>query len=161
MNNQNVENFLDDCLRDLGAIEHLITGLGTSPVCSYLLKFAVILACSTIEQAFKTLIADYYEHAAPIMASFISCHVRDASKNPTFDVIYKQLSDFDSVKAVSFKTSFESLPQASAIKGLLTSLKNLRNDVAHGKSVTTSISDVKNYFEKSRVIIEELDKVLV
>ena len=62
---------------------------------------------------------------------------------------------------MSFRTNFEALSQASFIKGLLTSLKNLRNDVAHGKNVTTSISDVKNYFEKSRLMIEELDKVLV
>lgn len=161
MNNHNVENFLDDCQSDLDAIEHLIMGLGTSPVCLYLLKYAVILSCSTIEQGFKTLIADYYEKGAPALSCFISKYVRETSKNPTFEIIYQQLSDFDTTKAATFKVNFEVLPNAGTIKGFLTSLKNLRNEVAHGKSITTTISDVKNYYSNSRLLIEELDKVLV
>ncbi len=161
MNNHDVEMLLDDSQQNLDAIEHLIAGLVTSPVCSYLLKYSVILSCSTIEQAFKTLIADYYEHSAPALAAFISRHVRDTSKNPTFDIIYQQMNDFDANKAALFKTNFDALPQANAIKGFLTSLKNLRNDVAHGKNVTTTISDVKNYYSHSKILIEELDKVLI
>lgn len=160
MNNHYVETLLDDCQQDLDAIEHLIAGLVTSPVCLYLLKYAVILSCSTIEQSFKTLIADYYENSAPALATFISRHVRETSKNPTFDIIYQQLNDFDSAKATLFKTNFEALSQAHTIKGFLTSLKNLRNEVAHGKNVTTTIADVKNYYSYSRLLIEELDKVL-
>lgn len=161
MNNIVVETKLNDCQFDLDRIEHVITGLVTSPVCVYLLKYSVILSCSTIEQSFKTLIADFYENGAPALSSFISCHVRDTSKNPTFDVIYKQLKEFDDNKAMTFKSSFEALPQADTIKGFLRSLKDLRNNVAHGGNISTSISDVKNYFVKSRILIEELDKVLI
>lgn len=80
MNNNVIESELNDCKDELDAIEHLILGLGTSQVCLYLLKYAVIRSCSCIEHAFKNLIADYYETGSPRVASFISRHVRENSK---------------------------------------------------------------------------------
>jgi hypothetical protein len=160
MNNNSIEFELNNCNDELNAIEHLILGLGTSQVCLYLLKYAVIRSCSCIEHAFKNLIADYYEAGSPRVASFISRHVRENSKNPSYEAIYDQLNEFDSTMATSFKNNFLLETDHERYKGSLKSLKNLRNDVAHGTNITTSIAVVKTYFSDSRKIIECLDRTL-
>lgn len=161
MNNNTVETMLNDCQDDLVRVEHLILGLGTSPVINYLIKYAVIRTCGTIEQSYKTIIADYYETLSPALAQFISIHVRETSKNPSFQVIKGQLKEFDNAKADTYSMTINSLPDNNRIIASLDSLRTLRNDIAHGSNITCGIADVKSYFADSRILIEELDGIML
>lgn len=161
MNNGAVDTMIQDCNDELDKIGHLVIGLGTSPVVNYLIKYAVIRACGTIEQSYKTIIADYYEAFSPQLVGFISKHVRESSTNPSYQNIKKQLYDFDSAKADSYKTNVSALANNARVIQSLESLRTLRNDVAHGSNITISITNVGQYFTDSVILIKELDAIVV
>jgi hypothetical protein len=161
MNNASVKVCLDNCQTELDSIHHTIRRLVTSPICNYLLQYAVIRACSTIEQAYKNLIADFYDVGNTKLSNFITHHVRETSCNPSYENIYKQVNEFEPSKAASFESAFNAIPDHAHLKGSLKSLKNLRNNVAHGTSVSSPIAQVEAYYADSRKIIECLDRILI
>lgn len=161
MNNSAVDTMLLECREELSRVEHLIIGLGTSPVINYLIKYSVIRACGTIEQSYKTLIADYYESFSSVLIQFITKHVRENSKNPSYQAIKNQIQEFDDIKAETYSTLINSLTDKNRIIASLESLRALRNDVAHGNSISCSIADIIVYFDDSKVLIEQLDAIMI
>jgi len=60
MNNTETEQILDNCTAELERVRRLIEDLGiTSPIAPYLTNYVLIRACGTVEQVFKSIIADY------------------------------------------------------------------------------------------------------
>ncbi len=72
INNINAKAAIDDCNAELDRITGIINGVGsTSPLSGYLTKYSLIRICGTLEVCYKTIIADYYENAAPQLGQFI------------------------------------------------------------------------------------------
>ncbi len=71
-------------------------------------------------------------------------------------IIEKYLEQFD----INRKVRFSNLLNGSQDKGNLKSLVNLRNDIAHGRTINSSINAVESYFESGKIILEILEEVI-
>ena len=160
--NQQVNEIIENCRADLERIFHLIEGLGSlAPASGYLTKFALIRISGTLEICYKKLIADYYEGISPDLQRFITIHVRDASLNAKYENICKVLKDFDEAKCNIFKASINAREDQDDILNAMSDLNNARNNVAHGDSTTMSFNEMRQKFEKSVLLLQELDNILV
>lgn len=163
MNNSSVENMLNGCDAELNDLQNTVNKLGnTSPVAPYLTKYAIIRACGTIEQAFKTIVADHCSADSKAQVrEFLRVRVRESSSNPSWEQICKLLKDFDKAWNEGFKTRVNADADANQIKQSLKSLVDARNDFAHGGNPSTTIGDVKDYFDHASRIVRHLDSVVV
>ena len=162
MNNLQVQQQLDICAADLAQVTAIVTGLGIgSNIVPYLTKYALIRACGTIEQSFKTLIADYCAtRSKKQVKRFLARRIRDCSANPSFDILCRFLGDFDDDWKSSFKGQLNNHPAGRQLRDSLQSLVDARNDFAHGGNPSASLTDVTKYFDDSRHVIEIMDSVV-
>ncbi|MBS0633626.1 MAG: hypothetical protein JSS11_17085 [Verrucomicrobia bacterium] len=163
MNNAEVQNLLDGCATELTQVKALIDGLGMgSNINPYLTKYALIRACGTIEQAFKTIVADFCsKRCKKQVKRFLELRVRDSSMNPSYQNMVKLLKDFDQCWADNFKASIDASADKAAWMLSLQSLVDARNDFSHGGNPSTTIGDVLIYFAHSRAMVEIMDATVV
>lgn len=163
MNNKNAEKYIQDCRDDLKNVDNIIQALGPfSNIVPYLSKYSIIMACGTIENSYKTIVADFGDHLQTSQVkNFIAAKIRNSSSNPSLDNICRTLKEFDGAWKASFKTKLDGSPDASRLKSSLQSLVDARNDFAHGGSPTISFGDICNYFNDAVKIVEILDAVVV
>lgn len=162
MNNTGVEQTLNVCATELDRVRTLIDGLGIqSPIAPYLTNYALIRACGTIEQAFKSTIADYCERRSKRQIKrFLSRKVRESSMNPSYDRICQLLNDFDEDWKVNFKSAVDASGDRRMLLDSLESLVDARNEFAHGGNPNVSIGYILDYYAHARQIIEMLDNVV-
>jgi len=162
MNNDSVKSLLDDCENELAALEALAIGLGMgSNIVPYLSKYGLIKACGTIEQAFKSIVADKCSYRAKLqLKNYLTEKVRNSSSNPSFSNMCDLLKAFDNGWKASFKDALKNHTNAGALKTSLQSLVDARNEFAHGGNPQVSIGNVRKYFDDARMVIEELDRVV-
>ncbi|MBB6086992.1 HEPN domain-containing protein [Wenzhouxiangella marina] len=162
MKNDAVRALLDDCETELAAIETLINSLGLgSTIVPYLSKYGLIKACGTIEQAFKSVVADRCSYRARSqIKNYLEDNVRNSSSNPSFSNICKLLKSFDESWKTGFKGGVNMHARASSLKTSLQSLVDARNEFAHGGNPRVSIGDVRQYYQDAREVIVELDRVV-
>jgi hypothetical protein len=162
MNNTGAQRLLEGCSDELSSVKNLIDNLGVaSNAAPFLTKYAIIRACATIEQAFKSILCDFCAHGSKKQVTrFLDQRVRDSSANPSYSNILKLVKDFDEDWQTQFKESVNSSPNKDALMGSLSSLVAARNNFAHGGNPSASISDVITYFSHSRTIIELLDSTV-
>jgi hypothetical protein len=163
MNNLDVQSLLSDCDNELAHIDALIsTHGGTSLIVPYLNKYSVIRSCGTIEISFKTLIADYCsKRSKQQVKNFLNKKVRENSANPSYSRILQVLSDFDDSWVTNFKTQMQALANYRSIQSSIQSLVDARNEFAHGGNPTITFTDLRNYFNESKLMIITLDSVIV
>jgi hypothetical protein len=163
MNNTDVQRILDESNAELLNVQVIIGGLGiASNITPYLTRYAVIKACGTIEQSFKTVIADFgVKRSKKQVKQFIDRKVRENSANPSFSNICSLLSAFDGNWSATFKANVKGLPNSAQMLTSLQSLVDARNSFAHGGNPTATINDVITYYHDARSIIEQLDLVVV
>lgn len=156
-----VQANIDNCKDDLNKIWHLIEGIGTiNPISGYLTRFALIRICGTLEVCYKSIIADYYEAFSPELQRYIGIHVREASLNAQYNSISKVLGEFSEEKCRLFKTRISSLENKEQVITAMSDLNTARNEVAHGYSTTMSFNEMKQKFNDSLIIIDNLCEVL-
>lgn len=163
MNNINVQLLVDECDSDFDRIDSIIYVLtNTNPAVPYLTKYAVIKACGTLEQAFKIMISDFSCNGQSIQVKkFIDISFRESSLNPNLENIHKSLKKFDEQWNTNFKNLLNIDPDILRIKSSISSLNNARNEFAHGGNPTITFSDVKDYFNDAKKIIDYLDQSLI
>lgn len=163
MNNQNALLELNGCATELTHVKTLIDGLGiTSSIVPYLTKYSVVRACGSIEQSFKTVIADYVSNRGKQQIKrFIKLKVREGSANPSYNNMCKFLGDFDDTWKSSFKTTIDAEANKAILMTSLQSLVDARNTFAHGGSPSASIDDVIRYFNDAKRFIEIMDSIVV
>jgi len=159
MNNTEVQSLLDDCSKELSQVKTLIETLGVaSSIAPYLTKYAIIRACGSIEQSFKSIVCDFCTRRSKKQVKrFLEQRVRESSTNPSYSNICKLLNDFDEVWLAQFKQAVDNSPDKTAWMTSLTSLVDARNDFAHGGNPSASIGDVATYFAHGKAVIETLD----
>ena len=141
---------LDDCYREIVLIEEHVNLNKFDSFNQFLISYSVIKACGVIEVVYKNLIVDKISVGATQEAkSYIEKYIRDSSSNPSTGNIMRLLQDLN----ICWCQEFDSKVKGQNEKGSLSSLVGLRNDFAHGKSVTASIGNVRKYFEDSRSIL--------
>lgn len=110
MHNANAEHIVTDCNNEMTRIENLIAKFSsTDSVSGFLTRYALMKMSSTLECAYKTIIADYYKAFSSELVRFIDVHVTDANMNACFDNISKMLLKFDKEKNNKFKAKAKEL----------------------------------------------------
>jgi len=162
MNNTAVEGALVDCHDELERLEDAMTLFGaTSPIGIYLSRYAIIKACGTIEQTFKSLVADNAENKqTQQIKNFLRKKVRESSMNPNENNIRNLLKSFDEIWASQFGDEVKALPDKAKVMSSLNSLVSARNDFAHGGNPSASIANVRVYFEDSRKLMVIIDNII-
>lgn len=148
---------LDDCDREIAVIETHINEDKFNSLNPFLISYAVMKSCGIIEVVFKSIVADTISVGASEAAkSYFEKNIRDSSSNPSTGNIQRLLQDLNTSWAQAFETQVKGKEE----KGSLSSLVLLRNDFAHGRSVTASIGNVKKYFEHAKTVILWLEKII-
>lgn len=148
---------LDDCKNELERIKNWIQENTTHTNVKYLVSYAIVKSSGSIEIVFKSMIHDFLStNCISETNKFLEKHIIDSSANPTTGVMESFLEKFDG----SRKERFNTLIKGTQQKGELRSLVNLRNAIAHGSDVNTSINEVEKYFNSGRFILDKLEEVL-
>ncbi len=148
---------LDDCSRELQIIETHINNDKFNSLNPFLISYAVVKACGSIEVVYKNLIVDIIAVGSTTEAkNYLEKNIRDSSSNPTTGNIQRLLQDLNSTWAQQFEAQIKGKDE----KGSLSSLVSLRNDFAHGRSVTASIGNVKQYFEDAKTVLTWLESIV-
>lgn len=154
-------NLLEDCGNEINKIKEIVESNPLNPINQYLNKYVVIKACGTVECVFKSIIANYFVTVnVTQVQNFINKSVRESSANPTFDKICSMLRIYDKNWCKNFKDSIKDRNDADKIKSSLNSLVDNRNSFAHGKNVTATAAQIKEYYGDSIIILKLLDEAV-
>ena len=155
--NEDEKRILDDCDLEIKNIKTWIDNNKLDSNVKFLVAYAVIKASGSIELVFKSMINTFLsQNCIDETKAFLTKNIIDSSANPSPGIIEKYLEQFDSDR----KVRFSDLLNGSQDKGNLKSLVNLRNDIAHGRTINSSINVVESYFESGKEILEILEKVI-
>ena len=122
----------------------------------FLISYAVVKASGTVEVIFKNIIYNYLIVGANEKAKgYLEKTIIDSSCNPNTGNMSNMLQNISS----EWKILFDQQVKQSGEKDKLNSLVQLRNDFAHGDSISVSIDTVINYFDSAVNILNILDNV--
>jgi hypothetical protein len=156
MNVEDVRS-ISDCRDELQKIETWINKNPMDSNIKFLVAYAVIKSSGTVEIVFKRMIYSFLVKGSTIEAQkYLEKDIIDSSANPKTGVIEKYIEQFDNTRKDTFKNDLS----GSQEKSDLNSLVKLRNDIAHGRDITTSIATVKRYFESGVFVLNKLDQLL-
>ena len=156
--NEDEKRILDDCDLEINNIKTWIDNKNQlDSKVKFLVAYAVIKASGSIELVFKSMINTFLsQNCIDETKVFLTKNIIDSSANPSPGIIEKYLEQFDGKR----KERFSDLLKDSQDKGNLKSLVSLRNDIAHGRTIHSSINDIESYFESGKKILEILEKVI-
>jgi hypothetical protein len=161
MNNPTVLQNLIDCSDELQKIQESINFVGQShSIVPFLTNYAIIKCCGTIENSFKTIIADFHNTLPQQAKNYIEETFYKSSMNPSKNNIHSSLEKFDPAWNLAFKTKLSLEANKSRIESSLKSLNHARNEFAHGGRPTVSFQSIFLYFNDAKRIIEILDEVV-
>lgn len=148
---------LSDCQQEIDRISDWISRNKLDSNVRYLVFYAVIKACGTIEAVFKEIVFEYLsDNTKNDTRNYLEKKVIESSINPTFGNICNLLDQIDPNKRVEL----EEAVKKSGEKGNLNSLVSLRNDFAHGRNISATINDVINYYRSGKAVLLLLDEVI-
>lgn len=148
---------LSSCNYELAKIKDWIDNNKLDSNVKYLVSYAIIKSCGTIELLFKTIVFDFLSKNANEEAiNYLMKNILDSSCNPSPGQIQRMLEQINSEWAKSFDEKIK----RSSQKGQLKSLVQLRNSFAHGNEITASIEDVNEYYDSGKWILLQLYDVI-
>lgn len=157
MTNENVHR-IEDCRNELNKIKKWADSNPLDSNVNYLTSYCIIRSCGTLEIVFKQIVYDYLSAGTIVdTQKYLEIEILDSSSNPKTGMMECYLDKIDSKKKEIFSDKIKSLGNA---KSDLNSLVQLRNDFAHGKTSSTSITIIIREFESGIKILDELDNVL-
>lgn len=120
-------------------------------------KYLCVLAAGFLENAISALYIDFVDQASgkPV-ANFASDHLRKI-QNPKSIRFVETARAFKEEWAKELENFFE---QNKDKKDAIDSIMSNRHKIAHGKNTSVSVSNVKEYLEKSVEVIEFIEKQL-
>ncbi len=156
MNGNNIQ-LIDDCNTELTNIKLYINKNPLDSMVKYLVSYSVIRSCGTVEIVYKDIIYNHLiQNANKEAISYFSKNIKDSSSNPKTGRISSLLEQINP----KWKTSFENNLKDTVDKEHLNSLVTLRNQVAHGSSITASIDNIIKYFDSGCNILNILDSIV-
>ncbi len=162
MHNSDAEALIIECDRQMQVLDLKIHELSaTDEAQSFYTNFAVIQCCGTIEQSIKIIIFDKLSNASSNQIStYLDKIIKNGSMNPSLENIKGLIGQFDRGWKQSITDKINVLPNKVTVIDELKSLNKLRNDFAHGKNISSSFSNVKNYYISAKIITDIVDEVL-
>ncbi len=148
---------IEDCRDEIRKIENWINSNPVDSNIKYLVAYAVVKSSGTIEIVFKKIIHSFLAEGSKIeVQKYLEKSIIDSPANPKTGMMEKYIEQFDPVR----KEMFNSMVKKSQEKVDLNSLVSLRNDIAHGRDISTTIATVNKYFESGIKVLNRLEEVL-
>ena len=154
MNSQSAAQLLAAIDQTIGNIDK-VTGRDPT-VDSYLAQFLVVYICGMYEEAIENILVDFaqrYSSRTEIVV-YMQKSIDETFRNPDSEKILKIVSRLDN------KSWYTTLKSMSAERIALDNIVNNKNNLAHGRGLTITLSEVKNYHKDSQVFIKKLDALL-
>jgi hypothetical protein len=163
MNNVRVAQILVDCDLELKRIKVILDKSDPFDAnVPFLTKYTLIKTCGVIEVSYKAIVSDFVMVSASMQVqNYISETVVDSSRNPSVRAIEDLLSSFDDNWLRKFRVVFRARSDNARLESSLKSLKEQRNKFAHGNDPTVTFNDIQSYYEDSKLIIVDLDSVII
>jgi len=125
---------------------------------SHVAKYLTVLCSGIFEDIIKNFVIEL-THRANInneIKDFVFKQIQRSLRNPDYDNLKSFLKKFnkDWVKRLS-----DGIEEKN--KDALTSIINNKNLIAHGESSTITFSIVREHYEDSKIIIEQLDSIIL
>ncbi len=141
---------IDETIADIKKIEDSdISDLNKS----YLAKFLVVYISGLYERLIKNILADNaLFHGDGNTANFI---LSFRWYSPKFENIISLLDNFNKNWSIELKKVDNKYREA------ITSIANNKNNIAHGNDVSLTLRDVYNYYEDSKFLIMEIDRIIL
>lgn len=147
---------IQDCQSELATIKNFITKNPLDTMVKYLVSYSVIKSCGTIEIVYKDIIYTHLiKNANSEAIAYFSKNIKDSSSNPKFDNICYLLKQINTNWNSTFKNTATDID-----KQCLNSLVDLRNQLAHGNSITSTIDNIITYFNSGCNILNVLDSIV-
>lgn len=144
---------IENCRNDLEKVKKYIVENPFDSMCQYLVSYSVIRACGTIEVLVKKIIFDRLTAGAITeTVEYLKREIIDSSWNPSCGKIQNLLDRVNS----RWSQKFQTLTNGTKYKSDLRSLVDLRNEFAHGQTITASINNIVDYFNGSCEILNIL-----
>lgn len=152
------QGVLDDCLIELGVIKSWIDLHKLDTNVRFLVAYAVIKSCGTLETILKQMLYDQLiaGGANDEAQKHFTKHILDASFNPSCGQINRLLSSMNPQK----NAGFDNITRGTQQRGDLSSLVELRNSFAHGNAINSSIEMIIRYYNSGVWILHQLETVL-
>lgn len=170
MNNSDVYNLIAECLSELRRVKKAVDGNKTNEMARFLTNYAIIRASGTIEQSYKTLVADKLTRNSKInkkIRIYVDNNVRKSPSTANYSVICGFLGKFDEktdpVKEQWGKRFSDACNNSRHSTNIFSSYENLskaRNAVAHGKATVMTIEQVLLAYKYCRKSIKLLDQII-
>lgn len=150
-----------DAKKLLDQIEITITEIkafsGTSPQeQSYLAKFLVVYICGIYEEVIETIFNEWADlFKSNILSYFFEEYLNKTFRNPNISNLINLLKKFDK----NWVDTIGNLP--SDQKGAIDSIVTNKNYMSHGQSCTITLSEIENYYNLSKKVIEKIDDLLL
>jgi hypothetical protein len=149
---------IDDATSEIDSIESWIKDNSLDRNTQYLIKYSIIRACSTIEVVFKNIMYNkLIESCNKEAKEYMKKKILESSMNPRTGNMENLLQEVNPTWKAHFQ---EKLKEINDKKSDLNSLVGLRNDFAHGDSISVTIKSVKRYYSSGITILHELEKVI-
>ena len=158
MNCQYVKDRIREIAKNIGKIRTIQTSISDPQLNSMLNSYLVVFISGVYEDCIERLFNEKASKSQdPQVRNFVGQIVKNQFRNPNYENIKNFLGNFSQ----SYEQNLNSLvPQAS--KTAITSIVNNKNQVAHlGLRSNATLLDLKNWHQKSIVIFQELDRILV
>ena len=144
------EQSLDDCENEIDSIRQWISQNHFHANNRFLISYAVIKSSGTLELVLKRFVCDHLLRGANNEAqAYLTYSIVDASFNPSTGKIDWLLGNVNA----NWRSDFCVKISGTTEKGDLNSLVNLRNDLAHGRSISASIENIISYYSSGRAIL--------
>lgn len=144
---------IDDCSNELKKIKKWIDQNKLDSNVKYLVNYAVIKCCGTIENIYKDMIFDYLANGANIETiNYLTRNIINSSSNPSTKKIKNMLQSINK----NWASDFDKRIKGKNEMRQLNSLVDLRNTFSHGGSITSSIDEVILFFLAGEWILQQL-----
>lgn len=154
MNSTSAQRLLDGIDQTIKDIDSIVGS--NYLVDSYLAKFLVVHISGIYEQAIENIFIDFADQntSRTELVTYVENCLDRYFRNPNFRKIIELIEAFGNTV---WKDEIKNLSS----EGLaLNSIVNNKNSLAHGQATTITLLDVKQFYTKSRLIIETIDSFI-
>lgn len=125
---------------------------------SHVAKYLTVIICGIYENIIRNYLIEYVDRntASEELSNFILHHLKYSLRTPKYKNITDFLVQWNQDWVDKLNRDIEDIH-----KEALFSIVENKNTIAHGDSLTLTFTDIKDYYENSRVIIEKLDEIIL
>ena len=118
-------------------------------------RYLCVLVSGFLENSIGTIYIEYAKKkATPQIVNFVEKKL-EKFQNPKMEKIFQLMASFDEEwgKQLRIRTEGE-------IKDAVNGIVDLRNKIAHGKSVGITYITIKNYYQSSKYLLDVIEDIL-